>query len=313
MALDPIYEPIQLGSHIVPGIWRYMLPEDVFYFRVDPEKLSSCFDCPQVKAHGFHPSVRCCTYIPRVPNFLLGMALQDPATSGLVKHFIEAGFAIPEGSQFSPEQLSRSLQQLTTTDRSQPLIVCPFLDQASKRCQIYAYRSGVCSTFFCIHDQGEEGAHFWEQLQDLVTQVETALSQWALQEIGFDLEAYFERFNALGSQLESGSDPHSFAWSVEARKHLFREWFGREQELYTSCADLIIRNKQDLYSLAGQQKLQQTKGYDEALRQSLAGKFPAHQIAESLPEGDPVSIKNIWYGVQLAHRNLQLSRSQSPP
>src|SRR5687767_11630704 len=40
-----------------PGIWRYMLPEDVLYFRVDAEQGSSCFNCPQVKAFGFHPAI----------------------------------------------------------------------------------------------------------------------------------------------------------------------------------------------------------------------------------------------------------------
>lgn len=309
MSLDHVFQPIKLGVHIVPGIWRYMLPEEVFYFRVDPERKSSCFDCPQVKAKGFHPSVRCCTYIPRVPNFLLGMALLATDTQKMVEDFVTSGYAIPEGSQHSHLQLIASLEHVSPSDSLKSnSIVCPFLDLKSKQCRMYSFRSGVCSTFFCIHDDQVEGREFWEHLQDFVSQIETALSQWVLSEIGFDVEAYFARFNLLSAEIDASSAPLTKAWSQMARKILFAEWYGREVAMFKRCAELVIENKNNLYELASKQKLLQAKTFDDTARQTLREKFSAHLVAESLPVGEPMPIKDIWYSVQLANRNLQLKR-----
>ncbi|WP_141733482.1 YkgJ family cysteine cluster protein [Oligoflexus tunisiensis] len=307
---DSILQPIRLGTHLVPGIWRYMLPDDVFYFRVDPEVRSSCFNCPQVKAHGFHPSIRCCSYIPRVPNFLLGLALMDPGVRPVAQNFIATGYSIPEGSQVSPHHMEKSIGFLSGK-LPQGSVICPLLDQNTKKCQIYAFRSGVCSTFFCRHDQGEAGAEFWESLTDLVTQVETALAQWALEQAGFDLGLYFERFETLAQDLEACSNPETGTWSDHARRQLFGVWYGREEELFQACAAQAIAHKKDLFEIAGRQKLRQTPGYDTTIRQRLGPLYSHSLIGEALPDGEPMPVRNLWYSTQLAHRNLQLHRIQA--
>lgn len=307
-ALDPIFQPIKLGLHTVPGVWAYMFPEEVKYFQVDPEIKSSCFNCPQVKDAGFHPSVRCCTVIPRVPNFLIGMALRNEPTRALVQSYIDGGHVLPEGSNISPKQLLASLSYIVTPDRENPTVVCPFLNLASKQCGIYAFRSTVCSTFFCHHERGDEGRIFWEDLQDLGSQIEAALSQWALSEIGFDREAYFQRFNSLGADPESCSESGATGWSTISRRLLWGDWFGREAELYNACADVIVRNKEDLYAIASAQTILQTKAYDDSVRKELVKTFPEDLVAEALPDGNPEKIQNLWYSLQLSHRNLQLSR-----
>ena len=310
MNISSLQQTVRLGTHIVPGIWRYMLPEDVLYFRVDPEKGSSCFDCPQVKEQGFHPSVRCCAFLPRIPNFLLGLALLDPATEGKVGDFVRNGFVIPEGSQVAPQQMRLSLEQVSEYP-VQPKVICNFLDQASKQCGLYAYRNGVCSTFFCKHDYGADSILFWESLQDLVAQIETALSQWALQEVGFDLDAYFNRFDSLAPHLAACNQPGGPAWSEWARRTLFQEYFGREIELFKACAQVVFEQRDHLFEIASGFKLRQTEGYDAALRTLELQYHKASLVAESLPEGVPVTIDSIWYGVQLNYRNLQLAKHKA--
>jgi Fe-S-cluster containining protein len=306
---DSILQPIRLGAHLVPGIWRYMLPEDVLYFRVDPEVRSSCFNCPQVKAHGFHPGIRCCSYIPRVPNFLLGLGLKDATVRPVVQNFIAQGYSIPEGSQVSPQHMEKSIGFLSGK-LPQGSVICPLLDQNSKKCQIYAFRNAVCSTFFCYNDQGEAGATFWESLTDLVTQVETSLAQWALEAVGFDLDAYFERFESLAQDIQACSHPETGTWSEQARQQLFGNWFGREEELFLACADQTIAHKTELFEIAGRHKLRQTPGYDAIIRQRLGPLYSHSLIGEALPDGEPVPVSNLWYSTQLAHRNLQLHRMQ---
>ena len=308
--ISSLQKTIRLGTHDVPGIWRYMLPEDVLYFRVDPEAGSSCFNCPQVKAQGFHPSVRCCAFYPRIPNFLLGLALLDPATCDPVTAYVRDGFVIPEGSQVAPQQMRQSLEQVAHYP-AEPKVICSFLDQPSKQCRLYAYRNGVCSTFFCQHDYGNSSVLFWDSLQDLVAQIETALSQWALQEVGFDLDAYFSRFDELALRLSDCNQEGGPAWSEWARQLLFQDYFGREVELFKACAQLVFDHRERLFDIASTFPLRQTEGYDRALRALEKEHHSAHLIEESLPEGVPVSVEAIWYGVKLNYRNLQLAKIEA--
>jgi hypothetical protein len=108
--------------------------------------------------------------------------------------------------------------------------------------------------------------------------------------------------------MDACTDPGTGTWSDSARRTLFADWYGREEELFLHCAEAIIQNKNNLFEIAGQQKLRQTPGYDAAQRERLGSRFESALIAEALPEGEAVSIRSLWYGTQLAHRNLQLHR-----
>jgi Fe-S-cluster containining protein len=291
-----LFTPLKLGQHSVPGLWRYMMPEDALYFRVDPESKSTCFDCPKVKAAGFHPDVRCCTVIPRVPNFLLGLALLAGNTP--VNEALDDGMLLPEGLIISPRDLRSSLNFISAPNKGLPEVVCPFLDQKSKACGIYAYRNSVCSTFFCSQDRGASSEAFWTAFGDLGTQIETSLSQWALAEVGFDLDGYFRTLDDLNT-LEH--------WSEDDRRQLYGPWFGQERKLFEATARVVALNKHQLFSLASQFQPRQAKVYDARLRTHFQTRYNAELVAEALPLGEPESIASLWYTLQLTYRNLQLS------
>lgn len=292
-------KPIKLGQHTVPGIWRYMLPEDVMYFRVDPEIRANCFNCPKVKSAGFHPLVRCCTVIPRVPNFLLGFALMDGRDR--VREVLKAGMILPEGLIIAPSALRRSLDYIIAPNPGLPKILCPFLG-SDKQCQIYAFRNAVCTTFFCEHDRGTAGDSFWSSLGDLASQVESILAQWALEKVGgFDLDAYFA---ALADFAETDEN-----WSPAARSRLFGDWFGREDELLLRTAEVVLDHKAELWTIASNYSPRSAKLYDKKLRTLLSLEFPADLISEALPEGEAESLASLWYQTQLSQRNLQLAPS----
>ncbi len=305
-------QPTQLGSHQVPGLFRYMVPEDVFYFRIDSEVKSTCFQCPQVAQAGFHPDIRCCTFIPRIPNFLLGMALQDPLTRPKVKAYIEGGFATPEGTHLSPQQLRDSLNHVAKVHEQSEPLACPFLDKQKRACGIYSYRCSSCSFFFCINDRGENGRVFWDDMQAFVSQIETALAQWTMNEMGYDLKQYFQTFDELGADVKRCEDPSSKAWSPYALEKLFGPWYGREVEYFEACANRVLEQKEQLYTLAQSQPLHQSPGFDEAQRQALSPVYPEELIQEALPKGRPESLASLWYSLQRSHRRLWETPSASP-
>lgn len=296
--LKVFLNPVRLGAHTVPGIWRYMMPEDLMYFRVDPEVRSSCFACPKVKEAGFHPDVRCCTVIPRVPNFLLGMA--SLSGSSEVSALIDRGLVLPEGLLITPLDLRRSLDFIVRPNQGLPNIVCPMLDQNSKRCLIYAFRNTTCSSFHCKHDRGVHGGQFWSDIADLGSQIETSLAQWGLQQIGFDLGVYF-------AALDNSEENFSEGFSMKLREALFGEWFGREEKLLQQIGLLMFENRKDLFAIAAAFRPLQSPVYDARLRSQLADEFPSDLLDEALPVGEAESMSHLWYRAQLSHRNLQLA------
>ena len=107
---------LELGFMSVPKVWKYMLPDDFLYFQIPHEKRATCNNCPNQCNPEFHPNYRCCTYNPRIPNYLLGMALEDPKTAPLIEDMIAEGFATPEGMIHTPPQHVDSLKQYSNND-----------------------------------------------------------------------------------------------------------------------------------------------------------------------------------------------------
>ena len=49
---DPIFEPVQMGAHQMPGVWRYLFPEDFHWLKLPDERHATCDDCYKVKSFG---------------------------------------------------------------------------------------------------------------------------------------------------------------------------------------------------------------------------------------------------------------------
>ncbi len=296
---------MSLGPHRVPAIWRYMLPEDLAHMRFPSESEATCANCPMVKEQGFHPDYRCCTYHPVVPNFLIGMAINDSDTAPMFLQEIEQGFSTPEGLHATAARMKSSLQHAVSKDFGKlTSVACKFLDPIKRQCRAYKYRNSVCSTFFCKNEQAEKGKEFWDRLQALAGQVETHLAQWAMRQLGMDPAAYFDRMNQLGSNIENYNDPVTESWTVEALKFLWADWYGRETEFFVKSADLIKDNEDSLYQIAESTTLLSPRQYDLQFRNSLPTNLQTELDANHSTDGEPVPVSDLWYQLQLAHRNL---------
>lgn len=290
--------PTKLGSHTVPGIWRFMFPDDLFYFRVDDEKKSTCFACPKVKEAGFHPNIRCCTVIPKVPNFLIGFALK--AENPLMTAYLERASLLPEGLLISPRELDLSLAYIHRPGAGEPGVVCPFLEHESKRCGIYAFRSTTCSSYFCKTERAEASRIFWSDLADLGSQIETLLAQWAMTELGISRESLEQHLGQYKPDL--GSD-----WPEDLRRDLFGPWAGREKDFFIAAADLIWENRTRLFEIARTFKGIAVPSYDAKLRELFQPHYTPELIDEALPVGEFESVDSLWYSLKLSARNLQIA------
>ena len=243
---------LQIGPHAFNELWKDILPEDFLSWKLPEERVANCARCPQVAAKNYNEIYRCCTFIPRVPNFLLGMALQSSSSLHLhVTKMIEQGFLTPEGLQHNPSQWLLALENdAAGTYGKSSKLVCPNLDITTKNCKIYAFRNASCATFFCNNDHGKTGAYFWDSLNDVMGRIEFRLMQWSLRAVGFDFDAYLEAYSSITSQgLQDAINAKTHTWKPEAMRRLWGSWFGREAELLTKTAQAVLAQRSQLRNI----------------------------------------------------------------
>lgn len=249
---DPLLSSWQWQGHYFPGIWAEMMPPEFLRLAIPRERQATCAHCPKSCYEAFRPDYRCCTYHPRVANFLLGLASETPTGRQAVESLISGSMLLPEGMHASPKQWLDFLddQENDRFGRSTK-VLCPLLIKESGLCSIHAFRNSVCSSYFCESDHGATGREFWGQIQTLGSQLEMALGQWALREIGFDLERYFATLNSLAPRLAQSSAENG--WSAEALDLLWGSWKGRELFLLRESAAAIVSQRTNLWTIANQQ------------------------------------------------------------
>lgn len=239
---------------------------------------SSCVMCEGVAPGGtaFNPATKCCTYVPDLPNFLVGGVLasrerDDAAVAGResVRRRIAAGVGV------SPLGLARSERDLLLYRHGAGqgfghslALRCPHYVEEGGRCGVWRHRNGVCSTWFCKYVRGEAGRAFWERAQQCLSQIEHELSTWCVLELdlGADALAAIVRVpplaSAQGAQLSASDldgrrDP--------AADRAWGRWSGRREELYVACAELVGGlSTDDVVAVCGPE----TRALVEVLRQA---------------------------------------------
>jgi hypothetical protein len=226
------------------------------------ESRATCDNCAMCAAkqpessaqtYYFDPVIKCCTWVPNLPNFLVGRILSeagpsdvDPAAQfgrATVEKRIAGGIGVsPLGLAPSPvfSLLYRNSSESFGRSRS---LSCPHYIEDGGRCGIWRNRNSTCSTWFCKHVRGQVGFTFWrDSLHQLLQIVERALARWCLLELPFDDAALRhlvvtddwtgDADTVTGASLDNRVDRSSYA-------RIWGRWRGREHEFFARCAELV--------------------------------------------------------------------------
>lgn len=225
---------------------------------IPAERGATCDECAMcVTADGrlptaavvFRPDVKCCVFLPRLPNFVVGRILSDPdpalaAGRRSVEARIAAGVGVvPLGLERPPrwELLHRGAASAFGNSRE---LRCPHFDEADGgRCGIWRHREATCTTWFCRFVRGAVGASFWYALRQLLAAVERDLARALALELGVEPELLRGSLTAL--EGDPPPPPRSAPWNeVEGRvepadaRARWGAWAGRERELYQAAGEL---------------------------------------------------------------------------
>jgi hypothetical protein len=230
----------------MPRLYRRLLP-GFFRNHLEPERHATCDSCAMcppkdevdlTERSYFSPQLKCCTYYPSLPNYLVGGLLAETGSEPAegrrrVRRRIELGSGItPLGIGPTPAVLQVYENDALEFGRSDELR-CPYFHQASGRCTIWSFRDARCSTFFCKFNRGKDGLLFWHGLREYLTHIQRALARHVLEGLGWDA--------ATVDALECGnpSDDTDTMW---------RSWCGRETDLYIAAFDIVSALEQSSFN-----------------------------------------------------------------
>jgi hypothetical protein len=232
---------------------------DLLAGEIPPETKSTCSNCAMAAPAGtviseknandfFDPDLKCCTFLPMLPNFLVGRVLSDDDPAGeagrvTVLTRIRAGLAVTPLGLGEP-----ALQSLIYAEgakigfgRSKSLLCPHYLPEDGGKCGVWKNRNAVCTTWFCKHERGAVGKTFWTALQQLLMTAEKDLAAWCVAEMGLNEGALKLLFPPL---QPSGKDPLA-ASALDRRldpqriQAVWGEWHGREHEFYLASSRLV--------------------------------------------------------------------------
>jgi hypothetical protein len=219
---------------------------------IEPEIHATCADCAMCKpadapadpaAHYFNPRVKCCTFLPSLPNFLVGRILLDP-DPGLAPGRASVEARIAAGVGLTPLGLGRSAAQDAHDPGSgfghDEALLCPHYVQEGGLCGIWPHREATCATFFCKHVRGAAGAAFWNALHRLLQSVEQALAWHCLEALDVGPVAVSILLDAAGDSLDAviARRPDG-TFTPEGRRAIWGDWAGRERAFYEAAAGLV--------------------------------------------------------------------------
>jgi hypothetical protein len=233
---------------VFPPIYRDLLPS-LFERPAIDETRATCDDCAMcdkgkpapVPMEYFKPDLKCCTYHPHLPNYLVGSILMDtdPAMAEgkeRIRKKIAARIGITPARVAPPRKQSLIAAMAVGSGyfgRSNA-IVCPYLEREKGLCTVWKHREGVCSTYYCKYTLGMPGKEFWRNLKEYIGYVEVGLCRYAIMAIDPKMTEPNLRRGEL--TLEDVEDR---APSDETYAAYWSKWVGREEEFYIECAKKV--------------------------------------------------------------------------
>ena len=221
------------------------------------ETAATCDDCAMCAAPAeradapvwYDPATKCCTYLPVLPNYMVGGLLDDPDASPEGRASVEA--RIDAGVGVSPLGLERTpvYAMLYREGRHQVFgqarsMRCPHYLEATGGCGVWRWRESTCATWFCKYVRGATGREFWERLHEMLGAAERALARWCVLRLEPGARALEALFPAVHGTADLGT-PALDAAAVDGRvdpaayRARWGAWAGREREMYRQAAALV--------------------------------------------------------------------------
>jgi len=238
------------GASVLPPLYARWI-DDLLGAPIEPETNATCADCamgapanapPDPETVYFNPRVKCCTFVPVLPSFLVGRILRDRAPERAQgRASVEARIAT--GIGLTPLGLGRSPAQHVPDARfgHDEKYLCPhFVQQDGGLCSIWQHREAVCTTFFCKFVRGAVGASFWSALRRLLEAIEQALAWQCVETLDVGAAAVSLLLGAAGdARHDTVTLRQDGTYAADDLRAIWGRWAGRERAFYEAAAGVV--------------------------------------------------------------------------
>ena len=239
----------------LPALYRPLLPP--LALRVVPvESKATCEACAMCAGTSrgaveavdgvsrlFRVDTKCCTFEPRLPNYLVGALLADgraELAEGRRRMRERLASKVGVGPLWlrPPAKYALLYNQARRAFGRAGSLRCSFYEPTAGACTIWPYREAVCSTFFCKYVAGADGHALWAGVKTYLSLVEQQLARKAVLEL-------HREFIAAGRHRPDRTDTLSVADLDETAPPeadyaaAWGPWLGREEEFYVACHALV--------------------------------------------------------------------------
>jgi Fe-S-cluster containining protein len=280
-----------------PRVYAGLLPG--FFDRPAPEeKKATCDACAMCQPAGeppvegvvyFRPDAKCCTFTPRLPNYLVGAILSD-AEPAMAEGQRRVRARIAQRVGVSPRWLAPSRKVSILHDASRAssfgrslMLRCPYFEPQGGLCTIWRHREADCSTFFCRYSAGMLGRAFWKSADAYLRRVEGKLAAHAAATLDPSLAEPPSVPGELTIEELEDAPPAPARYAA-----WWRAWEGREEAFYLACHELVRGlGPDDLERLVGPDALAELEAAhrelaSSALPERLRLNAPAQVLADGV-------------------------------
>jgi Fe-S-cluster containining protein len=250
-------------NRFVPDLYAGFLP-DFFNNKIPEESFAFCMDCTnartgppgkKLQTKPFRPDVKCCSYFPGLPNYLLGAILadSDPALEEgkrRVRELINKRTGVSPAGIQAPKKYSLLFTAAENSFGQCKSLLCPYYHKSKGICTIWKYREATCSTYYCRHVASAAGKAFWGTLKNVLFSVEKRLCGWVLLESGFDFTADILNAFSFGIQKVnrmSAAELEDVPPTAEEYLKPWQNWAGKEEEFYMHSYRLVQQISPQLF------------------------------------------------------------------
>jgi hypothetical protein len=284
--------------------------DDLLCGDIPAETRATCHDCAMCESGGdfqspgskfFNPQSKCCTYWPKLPNFLVGMILKDddPAMRrgrATVESRLQAGLAVTPVGLGAPAKVRSLYAQIEPRafGRMQSLLCPHYINEDGGLCGIWKYRNSICSTWFCKYERGAAGRDFWENVKSLLLAIEYDLARWCAIKLELDETALALLLippTEAGQRLMLSPEDMDERVDPTQQRRRWGNWYGREQEFYRACADLVKPlSWENVVSICGPETQVHARLTEQTYRRLTRSEIPARlrlgnfTITEATPD-----------------------------
>jgi hypothetical protein len=280
--------PPATGASVLPPLYARWI-DDLLGAPIEPETNATCADCamgapanapPDPEAVYFNPRVKCCTFVPVLPSFLVGRILRDHAPEQAQgRASVEARIAT--GIGLTPLGLGRSPAQHVPDagfGRDEKYLCPHFVQQDGGICSIWHHREAVCTTFFCKFVRGAVGASFWSALRRLLEAIEQALAWQCVETLDVGAAAVSLLLGAAGdARHDTVALRQDGTYAPDDLRAIWGHWAGRERAFYEAAAGVVE-------SLSWREIIERA-GPQVRLRATLVREAHARLRAPAIPVG----------------------------